>query len=83
MALSTDTITDYRLIQHSYERIEIALEGPDLNQAKEKAVQNLKRLFTGLNLQLPELTFADQITFDMHTKLRRVRRLFELTEALK
>jgi putative adenylate-forming enzyme len=83
MALSADTITDYRLIQRSFERLEIAVEGPDIHRAKDKATQNLKGLFNTLNVQIPELIFTEQITTDMHVKLRRVRRLFPMSEVFE
>lgn len=82
MALSLDTISDYRLVQHSFDRLEIAVEGPDLDQAKDTATQNLKGLFNSLNLKMPELISAEQITSDMHIKLRPVKRLLPMTEIL-
>ncbi|MDR3617120.1 MAG: hypothetical protein P4L53_26420 [Candidatus Obscuribacterales bacterium] len=83
MALSADTICDYRLVQHSFDRLEIAVEGPQIDQARYKATQNLKGLFNSLNLKMPELIFAETITSDMHVKLRRVRRLFPMAEVFE
>jgi putative adenylate-forming enzyme len=83
MALSADTILDYRFVQHSFDKLEIAVEGPEIEQAKDRAAENIKRLFDSLNLKVPELIFADKITADMHVKLRRVRRLFPMTEVFE
>jgi putative adenylate-forming enzyme len=83
MALSADAVLDYRLIQHSFEKLEVAVTGPDLAKARNTATENLQTLFSKLNLVVPELIFAEQIKPDMQNKLRRVRRMFPMTEVYK
>lgn len=72
MATARAAISDYRVVQHGTDRLEIWLEAQDFAQAEADVCANLGHQAEILGAQLPQLRFHRGIAVDLSGKRRRV-----------
>ncbi len=73
----SEAVTDYRVIQHDFDRIEIQIQSQAYQDDKDKISKGLTNLINRVGAQVPKLSFSPYIAPDLSKKLRRIERRFD------